>query len=171
MKSLIIFVTIATAIYFFVTRETVIDRFMNVDYPTVVTEDSGVKEYTPERGKVVEMSDLAVSGLINIIHIYKPSCNGCKIMNRNIGKLLALRPDIAVTPVVSSSVVSYQARSLDEILNIKFVPFIIVFDRNGVQVAINDGDDRSGTDFVSDWLNAEVAKKNKQLKEEWLSKQ
>ena len=168
MKKNIVFVLIAVGIFFFIFQKNTIERLMDVEYPIVATDESGEKEFTPDRGSVVEMSDLIEPGLINIIHLYRSSCAGCQIMDSNIAKLLAIRPDVAVTLIPSPGVIGYQARSLGKVLEIQFVPFIIIFDRNGDQLAINDGENSAGTDFIYDWLNAEVDRINKQKREEWL---
>ena len=153
--------------YWIFGHETVVDRLMDVEHPIQATEASGVQYYDPEPGSVFDMADLAEPGLITVVHLYKPSCRGCKIMDKELDKLLSIRPDIAIRQVPSPGVIGYQAVSQGEELNVNFVPFILVFDGTGQQLASDNGEENEGEDLLVDWLNSEVDRKNDELRAEW----
>ena len=164
-KFLIIIVVIVAIWY--LAYESVMDKLMKVEYPITVQEASGEQYYDPKRYSVVDMEDMRVSGLATVIHLYKKGCRGCEILNSNLGKLMSLRPDIAVVQIPSPWVVNYKATYKGNKLNIKSVPFVMIFDREGNLLASDDGKDRHGVDLSIEWLNEEVGRKNEQLREEW----
>jgi len=170
MKMSIVLLLIAAAIYLYEGEKTTIEKLMDVEYPIFISKDSGFQEYTPKEGAVINMAELIEPGHINIIHLYNPTCDGCTIMDNNLNKMLLIRPDIAITAVLSPHMVNYQAKIADRILNVKYVPFIIIYNRKGELVAVNDGDEREASALLYEWLNEEVRRKNKQNKKEWLQK-
>ena len=156
--------------FWFLNRETLVDRLMHVNFPIATSINSGKQYYDPERNEMVDMSRLIEDGLVTVIHLSKSSCNGCKILNRNIDKLLSIRPDIAVVEIPAPGSVGYKAMNRGKELNVKFVPFILIYDKSGKLVAVNDGDKREGTDLFMEWINEEINRKNMQLRDGWVEK-
>ena len=165
----LILIVVAAAIWHFA-YESTMDKLMKVEYPIAVQESSGEQYYDPERYSVVDMNDMSETGLVTLVHLYKKGCRGCEIFNSNLGKLMSLRPDIAVVQIPTPGVANYNATYKGEKLNIKSVPFVMIFDQEGNLLASNDGDERHGVELSIEWLNEEVDRKNKQLKEEWEQK-
>lgn len=168
MKSKIIIIITLGIIFWFLNRETLVDKLMQADFPITASTKSGKQYYDPERNETVDMSRLIEDGLVTVIHLSKSSCNGCKIFNRNIDKLLLIRPDVAVVEVPAPGSVGYRATNRGKELNVKFVPFILIYDKTGKLVAVNDGDKREGTDIFMEWLSEEIDRKNTQLRDDWV---
>lgn len=169
MKKITLLIIIAVISFYIFNKETTIDLFMEVEFPIVASEESGIKEFSPKRGSIVEMTDLIEPGLLNIIHMYRANCGACREMDKLLNQLVSIRPDVAITLIPSVGTVGYQARNKGKVLEIQLLPMVIIFDRLGKQVAINDDDGGSeGSDFVYNWLKAEIKRLNKKGLEKYL---
>ena len=166
MKKYLFLFVIAGVIFWLASKESMIDKLMAVEFPIQESEKVEVRLFEPERGSVVDMSALTSLGRITVVHLHKPSCRGCQIFTNNIAKLQSIRPDVAVTQV-DSIAGTYTPTNQGVDLNVKFVPFVLIFDETGKLLAADDGDEKEGRNLFSDWLNAEIDRKNKQMREEW----
>lgn len=171
MKNKIILGVVLVLAYLFISRETVIDKLMDVDFPISVTQESGIQFYDPEHYSTVDMADQPEMGLVSVVYLYKASCKSCQVFDKNLNKLVGLRPDVAVTKIPGPGIGRYKATYMGEKLNVRFLPFIMIFDREGKLVVSDEGEKHEGYDLFYEWLNDEVDRKNVQLKEEWIRKQ
>ena len=169
MNNKFLILIVVLAIWHFA-YESTMDKLTQVEYPIVVQEGSGEQYFDPKPDSVVDMDEMKEAGLVTFVHLYKKGCRGCEILNSNLDKLMSLRPDIAVVQIPSPGVANYEARYKGEKLNINSVPFVMIFDREGNLLASDNGDERHGVELSIEWLNEEVDRKNKQLKEEWVEK-
>lgn len=167
MKNKIVLVFLIGIVVWFINRETVIDKLMAVEFPIATTQKSGIQFYDPERYETVDMAEQIEKGVVTLVHLYKTSCRGCTVLNTNIDKLVRFRPDVAVTKIPAPGVANYKATYMGEKLNVKFLPFVMIFDREGKLVASDDGEKHEGFDLFYEWLQEEVDRKNSQLKEDW----
>lgn len=170
MKNKIFLVILICFIAWFVSRETVIDKLMAVEFPITITQNSGIRFYDPEYHSTVDMADQPETGLASIVYLYKASCKSCQIFDKNLSKFVRFRPDVAVTKIPGPGIGRYNAAYMGEKLNVRFLPFIMIFDRNGKLLASDSGETHEGYDLFYEWLQEEVDRKNAQLKEEWEQK-
>jgi len=168
MKIKIILGIVLVVIYLFVSSETEVDKLMDVEFPISIKEQSGIQFYDPEYNSIVDMADQLERGLVSVVYLYKASCKSCQIFDKNLAKLVSLRPDISVTKIPSPGIGRYRANYMGEKLNVKFLPFVMIFDREGKLIAADNGKIYQGRGLFHEWLNEEVDRKNDQLKEEWL---
>lgn len=171
MKNKVFLVVLFVVVFLFISRETVVDKLMEVEYPISTTQNSGIQFYDPERSSTVDMADQSENGLVSVVYLYKSSCKSCQVFDKNLAKLVRFRPDIAVAKIPGPGIGQYYANYMGEKLNVRFLPFIMIFDREGNLIASDDGEKHDGYDLFYEWLREEVDRKNAQLKEEWAHKQ
>ena len=171
MKSKILLVTLIVIGMFFTLRETLMDKLMEVEFPISIKEGSGIQFYDPKRNSTADVADQLEHGLVTVVYFYKSSCKSCQIFDTNLNKMVSFRPDIAVTKIPGPGIGGFNAAYMGKELNIRFLPFIMIFDREGKLVAEDNGDKHEGYDLFYEWLEEEVDRKNAQLKEEWIRNQ
>ena len=167
MKNKILLIVIVGVVFWFVSRETMMDKLMDVQFPIVAKQESGIQFYDPEPGSTVDVADQLERGLVTMVYFYNDNCRGCQIFDTNLNKLVKLRPDIAVTKMPVGKV-GYKVRYMGEKLNAKNLPFIMIFDKNEKLLVSDNGDEHEAYTTFYEWLQEEVDRKNTQLKEEWL---
>lgn len=165
----LILIAIVAAIWHFA-YESTMDKLMKVEYPIAVQSGSGEQYYDPKRYSVVDMDDMREPGLVTLVHLYKKGCRGCETLNNNIGKLVQYRPDVAVLQIPAPGMANYTANYKGEKLNVKFLPFVMIFDREGNLLASDDGKEHEGFDLFYEWMQEEVDRKNEQIRDEWMQK-
>jgi len=162
MKKLLL-VGVVGAILFFVMHDSNMSELMDIDEPLVASENSGEFFIEPGRGDVIEMDDYVKQGLITVIHINDKSCDRCRYLNKFITQHLKFRPDIAVVQIPAPGVAGYSPEYRGKPMHVDFVPYILIFDREGNLMA-SDEKDNAGEDLLRDWINEEVARQNKMLR-------
>jgi len=157
--------------YIFFHKSTV-DKMMAVHEPIQVSEDSGIHEYTPRRSSIVEVTDLVVTGQMNIIYLHRESCARCRILYSNLKQILQYRPDVRVLKVSSTNDVGgYQLQYRGDNINIQFDPYVFIFDKDGNILGRDIKGDDDGRELVYSWMNAEIDRVNEKAREKWLAGQ
>jgi len=168
MKKKIFLIIFVGIVYLFFSRETDVDKLMDVQFPITISEGSGIQFFDPEKQSTVDMADQLEQGLVTVVYLYKSTCKSCQIFDTNLNKLVSFRPDVAVTKIPGPGIGRYKAKYMGEKLNVRFLPFIMIFDRDGRLVSSDNGENHEGYDLFYEWLQEEVDRKNAQLKEEWI---
>lgn len=169
MKNKILLVVIVGVVFWFVNRETMMDKLMDVQFPIVAKQESGIQFYDPEPGSTVDVVEQLERGLVTMVYFYNSKCKSCQIFDTNLKKLVQLRPDIAVTKMPVEKI-KYKVRYMGEKLNVKNLPFIMIFNKNEKLLVSDNGDEHEAYTTFYEWLQEEVDRKNVQLKEEWEQK-
>ena len=123
---------------------------------------SGIQEVTADAPFNAE--DYLEPGQPTIIELYSSSCPGCKLLHDHFRRFLRVRPDVAVTQIHLGRYWSSEAVWQSYRVDVKTVPHIIIYGPNGKLIAEDNGKDKSGLDFLYDWMNDEI---NKDLKKRY----
>lgn len=120
---------------------------------------SGIQEVTPDVPFNAE--DYVEPDQPTIIELYSSSCPGCKRLHGHLKQFLRARPDVAVTQIHIGRYWSSESVRESYGVDVKTVPHIIIYGPNGKLIAEDNGRDKSGLEFLYDWMNDEI---NKDLK-------
>jgi thiol-disulfide isomerase/thioredoxin len=114
--------------------------------PTSFPADSlsGVIEWDEQ----VPLASLAEPGRITVVDIYTTTCPACRKLDGYLNGLAARRPDVCIKKILSNDHWRREA-------NVRYVPTCILFDADGKIVARDNGEDRSGSETLIDWINTE----------------
>ena len=125
---------------------------------------SGIQEVTPYHPFNAE--DYVEPDQPSIIELYSSSCPGCKRLHGHLKQFLRVRPDVVVTQIHLGRYWSSEAVWESYKVDVKTVPHIIIYGPDGKLVAKDNGTDKSGLEFLYDWMNEEINKAlRKQYKE------
>ena len=120
---------------------------------------SGIQEVTPYDPFNAE--DYVEPDQPTIIELYSSSCPGCKRLHGHLKQFLRVRPDVVVTQIHLGRYWSSESVWESYRVDVKTVPHIIIYGPNGKLIAEDNGTDKSGLEFLYDWMNDEI---NKDLK-------
>ena len=117
---------------------------------------SGIQEVTPYHPFNVE--DYVEPDQPTIIELYSSSCPGCKRLHDHFRRFLRVRPDVAVTQIHLGRYWSSKDAWNSYRVDVYSVPHIIIYGPNGKLIAEDNGKDKSGLEFLYDWMNDEINK-------------
>ncbi|MGD9074246.1 MAG: thioredoxin family protein [Desulfobacteraceae bacterium] len=166
MKNIIIIIVIGVSGYFgyqhFSGKGPFGDNAM-VAYGAVEFETgSGIQEVTPYDPFNAE--DYVEPDQPSIIELYSSSCPGCKRLHGHLKRFLKVRPDVVVTQIHLGRYWSSEDVWNSYRVDVYSVPHIIIYGPNGKLIAKDNGKDKSGLEFLYDWMNDEI---NKDLKKRY----
>ena len=123
---------------------------------------SGIQEATPYHPFNPE--DYVEPDQPTIIELYSVSCPGCKRLHGHLKQFLRARPDVVVTQIHLGRYWSSQDVWDSYEVDVYSVPHIFIYGADGKLIAKDNGDDKSGLEFLYNWMNDEI---NKALKKQY----
>lgn len=160
MKHVLVFITVALAIYFLAIKKSDLDILMVpvTNYTEAQTGNRFV-ELEPSQFPTTP-KQLAEYGVITVVYFHDENCSGCRQLDQNLTDFLSVRPDVAVRKVSMSpeprygyaqAIRNYQSK-------IYMAPFILIFGKNGKVIAADDKLDGAGYELLQEWIARELNK-------------
>jgi hypothetical protein len=159
MKHAVVFIVLASAVYFLATRKTDLDELM---IPSATYSESQVGN------RFVDLSadrlpatpqQLAEPGVMTVVYFHDDACAGCLQLDRNLAEFLRVRPDVAVRKIrMSPDDNGYTKAIKDYRWRVWAAPCILIFGKNGRLIAADDRTDWRGQDLLEEWIAAELRK-------------
>ncbi len=83
-------------------------------------------------------------------------CSACRKLERHLGSLLIMRPDVVVRRVDLGKQWNRLECKRAYGVDIRSVPHVVLFDAEGTVLARDDGHDKAGLELLYKWMNAEL---------------
>ena len=159
MKHIVIFIVIASSIFFLAIRKSDLDKLM---VPVTGYSEAQVGnrfvDIDPSRLPIAA-KELAEPGVTTVVYFHDSQCHGCRQLDQNLTDFLRVRPDVAVRKVsISPGKNGYSDAIRNYRIRIYMTPFILVFGSNGKLIAGDDRTDGPGYDLLEKWMIAELKK-------------
>ena len=157
MKHIVVFIVIASSIYFLAIRKSDLDKLM---IPATGYSETQVGnrfvDIEPSRLPITPY-ELVEPGVTTVVYFHDAQCHGCRQLDRNLTDFLRVRPDVAVRKVsISPGKDGYSEAIRNFRSRIYMTPFILIFSSNGKLIAGDDRTDGKGYDLLEKWMVAEL---------------
>jgi glutaredoxin len=141
-------------------------RFRSPDISSVMVHRAPLSGVTPVtmfvqpdlQHRPVSDRAYAVLGHYTIIVYHQRTCPDCQRLDRDLERLVRVRPDVAVRKIDLGERWSSAGARRDFGRNIGWTPYVVIYAADGRQISADDGPERHASRLLAAWIKVEAGR-------------